>query len=367
MGGKRGRLISAPDRQKAVKLIKNALSKKARLTKICSALKISVNTYKRWSTDGKNSLIDNRHNVHRLPKNKLSTAEEQEILSIVNSEEFCDKTPYYIVPKLLDRGIYFCSISTVYRVLKRLCMTKCRADIAQRVRREPPTHKASGPCQLWSWDITYMPSMIRGVYYFFYVIIDVYSRKIVAWEVWEEQSAEHASELLLRAYRLEKIPRNSNLVLHSDNGGPMKGQTMLATMQWLGIKPSFNRPRVSNDNQYSESLFNTAKHHTPFRYPKYFDSLTHCRTWAEIFVNWYNNENFNSGINYITPSSRHSGKDSAIFNNRNIVMESAKAIHPERWNSRPTKKWFLPDYVYLNPVNCQEKTPNENKFFVQLS
>lgn len=152
----------------------------------------------------------------------------------------------------------------------------------------------------------------------------------------------HASELLLRACRLENIKPNSNLVLHSDNGGPMKGQTMLAMMQWLGVKPSFNRPRVSNDNAYSESLFNTAKHNTPFRYPAYFDSLTHCRMWARKFVDWYNSENFNSGINYITPNSRHTGKDSDIFSNRNVV--------------------------YLNPVNLKtKKKQKSNEIFAQLA
>ena len=187
------------------------------------------------------------------------------------------------------------------------------------------------------------------------MISDLFSRDIVGWEVWEEESAEHASELIERATLAQKRLTTEPLVLHSDNGSPMKGATMLATLYQLGITPSNSRPRVSNDNPYAESLFKTLKYRPNYQ-PKGFGSLTEARMWCGNFVNWYRHEHHHSGIKFLTPAKRHNGEGKAILVKRHAVYEAAKAAHPERWNNRSTRDWTLPDEVFLNPDKAAENT-----------
>jgi len=192
------------------------------------------------------------------------------------------------------------------------------------------------------------------VHYYLYLITDLFSRKIVGWEVWEQESAAHASELIKRTTMLEKVATNKNiLVLHSDNGSPMKGATMLETLYRLGIVPSNSRPRVSNDNPYAESIFKTLKYRPNFQ-PKGFGTLTEARRWVQHFVDWYNNEHKHSGLNFISPIERHKGLDKEIFNKRIEVYEAAKNKHPERW-TKDIRNWSLEDKVFLNPER-KEKT-----------
>lgn len=180
----------------------------------------------------------------------------------------------------------------------------------------------------------------RGIYLF--------SRKIVGWEVWECEDAKHASGLIRRIYRDEKVYLNKEpLVLHSDNGSPMKGATMMETLYTLGIIPSRSRPRVSNDNPYAESLFKTLKY-VPNYQPKWFASLEEARVWVKHFVEWYNNEHRHSGINYVTPNERYNGMDKEILEKRKIVYEQAKAEHPERW-AKETRDWTCAEEEWLNP------------------
>jgi transposase InsO family protein len=176
--------------------------------------------------------------------------------------------------------------------------------------------------------------------------MDVYSRKIVGWQVYEQESSEWAAEILHDIVQREGIERDQ-VALHSDNGGPMKGATMLATLQALGIMPSFSRPAVSNDNPYSESLFKTLKYRP--EYPAQpFSSITEARQWVTGFVDWYNHDHRHSAIQFVTPAQRHGGLDTAILANRKVVYEAAKARHPERW-SRETRNWDPVLEVYLNP------------------
>ena len=299
--------------------------------------------------------------------NRLSAEERKMIKEIANSAEFADKTPYEIVSTLADRGVYIASESTFYRVLKEFKMTKHRAKIAARTNRPVPCYYAAGPNQVWVWDITYIQSSVRGLFYYLYVIMDLFSRKVVGWEIWEEQSDIHARDLLLRAATAENITRINDLVLHSDNGSSMKGQNMINMMYWLGIKPSFNRPRVSNDNAYAESLFNTYKHHTPFHYPEYFDSIDAARKWAQRFFKWYNSERQHSSICYITPNDSHNGLGEKIAFTRNQVMEMAKQKHPERWGSRKTKDWSSPKVVFLNPSNKYSQDFINSQYYALLN
>lgn len=341
-------MISPSDRREAVELIREAVDSGAALYKACEELGISKRTYNRWKeTDS--GYIDRRTTCeHPEPANKLSREERKKILDTLNSEEFSSKTPCEIVPILADRGEYLGSESTFYKVLKEEGMLAHRGRARKPQKRPVSTHKATAPDQVWMWDITYLNGPIKGQYYYLYLFSDLYSRKIVGWEVWECETAEHASELIKRIYREEKIyVKKEPLVLHSDNGSPMKGATMLETLYKLGITPSKSRPRVSNDNPYAESLFKTLKYVPDFQ-PEGFGSLTEARLWVKKFVDWYNNEHRHSGINYVTPSERHSGKDREILMKRKAVYEEAKSRHPERW-SKETRAWEFNSTEWLNP------------------
>jgi len=223
-----------------------------------------------------------------------------------------------------------------------------RSAKANRVS-QPKEHLASGPNQVYSWDITYLKSAIRGCFFYLYLFMDIYSRKIVGWEVHAEESSESAGDLLTKIYLKEGLGNLPDIALHSDNGSPMKGATMLATMQKLGVMPSFSRPSVSNDNPYSESLFKTMKYVPAFP-DQPFSSLDEARDWVKSFVFWYNEEHLHSEIQYVTPGQRHRGEDIAILAHRKRVYEAAKDRHPERW-SKETRNWDPVDTVSLNPSN----------------
>lgn len=344
-------MISAPDRILAVELIDEAREAGARLRPACKVLNITDRTYQRW-TGEKDIKEDQRQIVKRpTPKNKLSEEERSEIIKTVNTPEYADLPPSQIVPKLADEGKYIASESTMYRVLKEEKMNTHRAKTKVPVKREPPTHVATAPNQVWTWDITWLNAHIKGQYYKLYLIIDMFSRLIVAYEVWETEKAEYA-ETLVRKATLSQGTAGRPLVLHSDNGSPMKAATFLATLEKLGVQSSFSRPRVSNDNPYSESLFKTMKYRPV--YPNSgFASLEEARKWVQKFVNWYNHTHLHSGINFITPYQRHSGLDKEIMENRIKTYEEAKIRHPERW-SRNTRDWSLPIYVSLNPIKEEE-------------
>lgn len=358
MGGARGRMISASDRSKAIELIDEAVVNGARLFKACNEIGITERTYYRWTKQLKNlgTVEDLRPICERPePANKISKEERGKIISTVNQPEYASMPPCEIVPALADKGQYIASESTFYRVLREEEMQHHRGRSEEPKKRPISTHVASAPNEVWMWDITYLNGPVKGVFYYLYLISDLFSRDIVGWEVWAEESAEHASELIKRTTLSQHILSTDPLVLHSDNGSPMKGATMLATLYQLGITPSNSRPRVSNDNPYAESLFKTLKYRPNYQ-PNGFASLGEARLWCSNFVNWYRFEHHHSGIKFLTPAQRHNGEGNAIMENRNLVYEAAKAAHPERWNGRATRDWSLPEKVYLNPEQKIEET-----------
>lgn len=237
--------------------------------------------------------------------NKLSLEERATIVAICNQPQHRSLPPSQIVSKLADAGSYVASESSFYRVLREV------DQINRRGRRvaKPQGYCATGPNQVWSWDITFLASSVRGQLYRLYLVMDVFSRLIVGWEVHERESAEHAAVLIRKACLAQGI-HEYGLVLHADNGGPMKGATMLATLQKLGVVPSFSRPSVSDDNPYSESLFRTLKY-TPAYPSQPFASLQAARVWVLQFVTWYNDDHRHSAIGYVTPRQRHRGEDAA--------------------------------------------------------
>lgn len=287
----------------------------------------------------------------KTPVNRLTEAEKELILTICNEPNYRSLPPKQIVPILTDKGVYIASESSFYRVLKAAGQSSHRGKSAApgTKRSKPAVCQADAANQLWSWDITYLATSVRGLYFYLYLFMDIYSRKIVGWEIHEHESSELAADVLRKARWSESIPVGQQLTLHSDNGSPMKGATMLATLQKLGVVPSFSRPSVSNDNAYSESLFRTLKYAPSF--PEHpFESLSEARVWVKDFVYWYNDKHRHSGINYVTPNQRHKGEDIELLKSRDNVYKAAKALKPERW-SGSTRNWAHEPVVTLNPDN----------------
>lgn len=336
----------------------------------CKSLGITERTYYRWKNLDKsyNSYEDRRaYADHSDPANKLSPEERQRVLDIVNEERFASMPPCQIVPALADEGEYIASESTIYRILHEEEMQNHRGRVQEPGKYGKPTSFcATAPNQVWTWDITYLRAGIKGLFYYLYLIVDLFSRDIVGWEVWEEESADHASDLIRRTCIAQGRLTIEPLVLHSDNGSPMKGATMLETLYALGITPSNSRPRVSNDNPYSESLFKTLKYRPNYQ-PKGFATIEEAREWCQLFVNWYRHEHHHSGIKFVTPADRHAGKSEEILSHRHAVYEAAKAAHPERWNGRDTRDWTDIKAVYLNPDKTYAETKIKTEIEVKVS
>jgi putative transposase len=334
----------------AIQMIREAMDQGARQKQACEVMGICSRTLQHWQRAG---LQDKRQQVKKTPSNKLSEQERAAILEVCNRPEFNSQPPKQIVPKLADRGIYMASESSFYRILRDADQLQHRGHTATPNRTKPDAHSADGPNQVWSWDITYLASQLKGAFFYLYLFMDIYSRKIVGWEVYENESSKQAADVLRKTRLAEVMLGQQEVVLHSDNGSPMKGATMLATMQKLGIVPSFSRPSVSNDNPYSESLFKTLKY-TPTYPSKPFESVEEARQWVATFVQWYNHSHRHSGIKYVTPDQRHRGEDLAILRQRKRVYEEAKKRNPERW-SGATRNWDHESLVRLNPVNEQRQ------------
>lgn len=298
--------------------------------------------------------VDQRPLIDRAaPSNKLSTAEREQVIAICNQPEYASLPPSQIVPKLADKGDYIASESSFYRILQEADQLHHRGrSQAARHHKPPTTHSAVEPNKLWSWDISYLPTSVRGLFYYLYLVEDIYSRKIVGWEVHESESGTCASELMQRTVMAERCFREP-LVLHSDNGSPMKSYTLQSKRADLGITASHSRPRVSNDNAFSASLFKTIKY-CPQWPSQGFVTLESARAWMVDFVQWYNEAHCHSKINFVTPAQRHRGEDNVILEKRHIVYQSARAKHPERWSGE-TRNWEPVGEVTLNPEKCDIK------------
>ena len=251
------------------------------------------------------------------------------------------------MPKLADQGVYIASESSFYRVLHEADEQHHRGRSRKpRVSTPPKGYCATGPNQVWSWDITYLPTSIRGMFFYLYMIVDVFSRKIVGWEVHTQETGFNAAVLVQKAILSEGC-KLSPPVLHQDNGSPQKGFTLRAKLEAMGITASYSRPHVSDDNPYSEALFRTVKYRPDYPY-RGFETLDVARDWVHKFVRWYNHDHQHSAIRFVTPCQRHRGEEHEILAARRRVYEEAKARHPERW-SRTTRNWAPVVEVWLNP------------------
>jgi putative transposase len=324
-------------------LLHEAQSSGARLGPACETLGISKRTVERWRNQQGGD--DRREGPQSAPPNKLTPQEKQQILDTVNSPVYRDLSPNQIVPLLADQGHYLGSESSFYRILREEKLQQHREHSRPATHARPDEKVANGRNQVWSWDITYLASLVRGQFFFLYLVMDIWSRKIVGWEVHDREDMALSSSLMDRLYRENGIVPDQ-LKLHADNGGPMKGATMLATLQKLGVAASFSRPKVSDDNPFSESLFRTLKYRP--EYPRRpFESIGAARAWVADFVHWYNEEHLHSEIAFITPNDRHAGRDTEILKNREDVYERARRQNPNRWSGK-TRNWTPPKEVVLN-------------------
>ena len=332
-----------------LKLIAEAVEKGLSLEAVCAQMGLSPRTVQRWKKPSTSE--DSRRGPKTQPANRLSEAERKRVLEVANSEEFRELSPKQIVPRLADRGEYIASESTFFRVLRDAKQLAHRGKAKAPVPRPRPELEATAPNQVCSWDITYLRSPIRGAFFYLYLVVDVYSRRIVGWDVHAEESAELAAILMRRV--VEAAGHPVGLKLHSDNGAPMKGNTLLATLQTLGVVPSFSRPRVSDDNPFSEALFRTLKYRPCFPDGP-FASLEAALAWVSTFVRWYNGEHRHSGIRFVTPDERHFGREAAVLEQRHRVYERARRREPARWTGT-TRDWSAAGTVRLGVTQRQKE------------
>jgi len=343
-------MISLEDRRALARDIHTAHTAGARLKPACELAGIELRTLQRWKAEEGLVSGDGRPQAVRpIPSHALSEDERATLLQVANEPRFAAVPPARIVPMLADEGIYLASESTFSRVLREHGQTAHRGRAkAPRTVRPPTTHIATEPRQVWCWDMTYLPAQVMGRWFYLYLILDLYSRKIVGWEVHDIDHADHAAHLVRRTALAEGIAAlGAKPVLHGDNGSTLKATTVLAMLNWLGVKPSYSRPRVSDDNAYAESLFRTAKYRPEFP-AKGFNDLDAARAWAAGFVRWYNFDHRHSGIRYVSPAQRHAGEDHAILAARHALYIQARDLNPARW-SGATRNWSPISAVTLNP------------------
>lgn len=345
-------MISTPDREHTLQLIAEAARAGARVAMACELMGLDESTYYRWkqSLRQSGSCADRRPKArHQRPGHALSDEECQAVLAMLSSPEYADLSVRQIVPLHMDRhGQFLASESTCCRLLRRHRLNAHRGRSRPARHRKPPaTHAACGPNEVWSWDITYLRGSIRGLFFYLYAIIDIWDRSIVGFEIFDRESSALAAQLLERTCHRQGRLSTQPLVLHCDNGSPMKGPEYRAAVQRLGITPSHSRPRVSDDNPFSEAWFRTLKY-LPSYPAEGFADLSAARSWAAAAVQRYNGSMLHSGIGYVTPLQRRHGEDQGILDRRREVLEAHCARHPRRF-SRGLRDLSWTQTVFLNP------------------
>ena len=329
-----------------IELLQEGLSRGASAKAIAGLFGLATRTLRRWGVmiRSEGFSADRRKGAHRHVSHRFSREERQIVLQTVNDPRFADLTPSQIVAILAEEGLYVGSESTIYRLLRQEGLLNHRGrSRPPREPREPPMLEATGIHQVLAWDITLLPGPVKGQFFYLYMVMDVWSRRILGVEVHDCECGELANHFFDRVCRDEGISSGSTTILHADNGAPMRSYTLAAKMAELGICLSFSRPRVSNDNAYVESWFRTMKYHQSYPVRRFRD-LLQVRAWVDGFVDWYNAEHRHSGIKYVTPNQRHYGEADAICSVRQRTYEQARQQHPRRW-SRPARDWSQPQIV----------------------
>ena len=348
-----------------LELVQEGISLGATLKAVANLFGVTTRTLRRWGLmlRAQGFSCDQRKGAARNVAHRFSAEERQLVLSTVNDPRFADLTPGQIVAILAEEGKYVGSESTMYRIMRQEGLLNHRGrSRPPREPRDPPVLAATGIHQVLAWDITLLPGPVQGQFYYLYMVLDVWSRRILGVEVHERESGELAKHFFDRVCRDEGISPGSATILHSDNGAPMRSSTLAAKLVELGIERSFSRPRVSNDNAYAESLFRTMKYHHSYPLRRFRDLLS-VRAWADGFVHWYNTEHRHSGIQHVTPDQRHYGEAEAICRTRQETYEEAREQHPRRWSRRP-RDWSQPRVVQINHPNHQKEAASKSKIKV---
>jgi putative transposase len=279
------------------------------------------------------------------PERALTSEERDKVHQTLNSERFQDSAPRQVFATLLDEGTYLCSWRTMYRVLDSYKEVKERRNQLRHPSYTKPELLATGPNQLWSWDITKLKGPVKWTYYYLYTILDVYSRYVPGWLIAECESATLAKQLIAESCAKQHI-QPDQLTLHADRGSAMIAKSVAHLLADLGVTKTHSRPHVSNDNPYSESQFKTMKYRPGF--PKRFGSIQDARGWARPFFQWYNTEHHHSGLALLTPVTVHYGQAQAVLDQRQKVLQAAYAAHPERFVRGEPKPLSLPKEVWIN-------------------
>jgi putative transposase len=294
------------------------------------------------------------------PARSLSPSERAEVLNALHAERFADQAPREIYATLLDEETYLCSIRTMYRVLQDAEEVRERRNQLRHPRYRKPELMATGPNQVWSWDITKLRGPMKGLFYHLYVILDIFSRYVVGWMVAHLESADLASRLIRTSCQTQGIEQGS-LVIHSDGGPSMKSKPVVYLLASLGVTKSRSRPHVSNDNPYSESQFKTLKYCPAF--PGRFGSYEHARSFCQEFFRWYQTEHHHTGIALLTPEIVHTGRAATVLEARRRVLLKAYEAHPERFVRKPPSPQQLPPAVWINPPAAQPAAETEDTNF----
>lgn len=308
----------------------------------CQSLKVNTSTYYRHikSLSARNENPQRKPHPSRIPNDVRTKVRET-----LNSERLRDKSIlqcYYI---LLDEGIWFCSLRSMYRIMKVFNEVKERRHIRKRPTYSPPVVQASQSNQLWSWDITKLRTPQKYTYFFLYVILDIYSRYAVGWMVATEETAEQAKLLIETTCQRQGIVPDQ-LTIHSDRGAPMRSKTVAQLFTDLGVMSSFSRPRVPDDNPYSEAHFKTLKFQP--NYPKVFADIGQAKQWASTTLGRYNRDHYHSGIGFMTPETVHFGRAAERAEQRNATLQLAYQTHPERFRKPIALQPNLPEQVGIN-------------------
>ena len=287
-------------------------------------LGVTLRTLQNWRRFG---LRDPRKGSSRYVEHRLTDAEQELFYHTANEQRFRDMTPAGIVATLAGEGTYIASVSTLYRILrKRKALEHRQKSKKPRAPRPVQTYFVTAPDQAYAWDITWIKSDVKGIFYYAYTIIDLFDRSVVGWSIEEDESDEHSTRLFTRvARKLKVLPQ----IVHADNGHPMRGVTLAVLLDKLMISRSYSRPRCSNDNAFIESYHKTLKY--TVGYPNVFTSIDHARSWYADFAHWYNTEHLHSGLGYVTPQQRRCGEAEALYAARNQTIADAQERNPLRW------------------------------------
>ena len=287
----------------------------------------------------------------RVRSHALTLSERELVRATLNSERFMDQSPRQVYAALLDDGQYLCHWRTMYRVLAVYAEVRERRHLRRHPVYQKPELLATAPNQVWSWDITALRGPRKWTSFPLYVVLDIYSRCVVGWMIAEAETSELAGQLIAASAHKQGI-QPDQLILHADNGAPMRGKALSQLLVDLGILKSHSRPHTSDDNPFSEAQFKTLKYRPDF--PARFADIEAARTWARRFFRWYNDEHYHSGLNLLTPASVHEGTAVLIQQQRQAVMTTAYAAHPARFRRGHPQVEGAPTAVWINPPQSRE-------------